>query len=45
MFVWGAARVALPPQINVIGTLIFVVAVGGMLANVLFQNRRARSAA
>ena len=45
LFVWGAARVALPPQINVIGTLIFVVAVGGMLANVLFQNRRARSAA
>jgi ABC-type spermidine/putrescine transport system permease subunit II len=35
--------VAVPPQINVIGTLIFVVAVGGMLINVLFQNRRARS--
>jgi spermidine/putrescine transport system permease protein len=45
LFVWGAARVAVPPQINVIGTLIFVVAVGGMLANVLFQNRRAKSAA
>jgi spermidine/putrescine transport system permease protein len=45
LFVWGAARVAVPPQINVIGTLIFVVAVGGMLINVLFQNRRARSAA
>jgi len=42
LFVWGAARVAVPPQINVIGTAIFVVAVGGMLANVLFQNRRAR---
>jgi ABC-type spermidine/putrescine transport system permease subunit II len=34
--------VATPPQINVIGTLIFVVAVGGMLANILIQNRRAR---
>jgi len=45
LFVWGAARVAVPPQINVIGTLIFVVAVGGMFANVLFQNRRAKSAA
>jgi spermidine/putrescine transport system permease protein len=42
LFVWGAARVATPPQINVIGTAIFVVAVGGMLANILFQNRRAR---
>ena len=27
LFVWGAARVATPPQINVIGTVIFVVAV------------------
>ena len=42
LFVWGAARVAVPPQINVIGTAIFFVAVAGMLANVLFQNRRAR---
>ena len=42
LFVWGAARVAVPPQINVVGTAIFVVAVGGMLANVLWQNRRAR---
>jgi spermidine/putrescine transport system permease protein len=44
LFVWGAARVALPPQINVIGTAIFVVAVGGMLANIIFQNTRARRA-
>jgi spermidine/putrescine transport system permease protein len=42
LFVWGAARVAVPPQINVVGTAIFVVAVGGMLANVLWQNRRAK---
>jgi spermidine/putrescine transport system permease protein len=40
LFVWGAARVAVPPQINVIGTAIFVVAVGGMIANVLWQSRR-----
>jgi spermidine/putrescine transport system permease protein len=40
LFVWGAARVAVPPQINVIGTAIFLVAVGLMLANVLFQRRR-----
>jgi spermidine/putrescine transport system permease protein len=44
LFVWGAARVALPPQINVIGTAIFVVAVGGMLANIVFQNTRGRRA-
>jgi spermidine/putrescine transport system permease protein len=42
LFVWGAARVAVPPQINVVGTAIFVIAVGGMLVNVLWQNRRAR---
>ena len=40
LFVWGAARVAVPPQINVIGTAIFVVAVVGMIANVLWQGRR-----
>jgi spermidine/putrescine transport system permease protein len=44
LFVWGAARVAVPPQINVVGTAIFAVAVGGMLVNVLWQNRRARRA-
>jgi spermidine/putrescine transport system permease protein len=42
LFVWGSARVATPPQINVIGTLIFIIAVGGMLANIVIQNRRAR---
>jgi spermidine/putrescine transport system permease protein len=45
LFVWGAARVATPPQINVIGTAIFVVAVTGMLANILFQNYRSRKGA
>jgi spermidine/putrescine transport system permease protein len=45
LFVWGAARVGAPPQVNVIGTTIFVVAVVGMVANVLFQMRRERSAA
>jgi spermidine/putrescine transport system permease protein len=42
VFVWGAARVATPPQINVIGTAIFIVAVTLMLANVFIQQRRAR---
>jgi len=40
IFVWGAARVATPPQINVIGTAIFVVAVTAMLGNVILQRRR-----
>ncbi len=45
LFVWGAARVGAPPQVNVIGTAIFVVAVVAMVANVLVQNRRAKAAA
>jgi spermidine/putrescine transport system permease protein len=44
IFVWGAARVGAPPQVNVIGTAIFVLAVTAMVVNVLVQNRRARSA-
>jgi spermidine/putrescine transport system permease protein len=40
LFVWGAARIGAPPQVNVIGTAIFVVAVTAMLANVIFQRRR-----
>jgi spermidine/putrescine transport system permease protein len=43
LFVWGAARVGAPPQVNVLGTVIFLVAVLGMLANVLFQMRRSRT--
>ena len=45
LFVWGAARVATPPQINVIGTAIFLIAVSLMLANILFQNYRTRRSA
>jgi spermidine/putrescine transport system permease protein len=41
LFVWGAARVAVPPQINVIGSAIFLVAVLLMFLNILFQWRRA----
>jgi spermidine/putrescine transport system permease protein len=45
LFVWGAARVGAPPQVNVIGTAIFVIAVTAMVANVLVQTRRAKAAA
>jgi spermidine/putrescine transport system permease protein len=45
LFVWGAARNGAPPQVNVIGTAIFAVAVGAMLMNVLLQTRRAKGVA
>jgi spermidine/putrescine transport system permease protein len=44
LFVWGAARVGAPPQVNVIGTAIFVVALTAMLANVLIQTYRSKGA-
>jgi spermidine/putrescine transport system permease protein len=45
LFVWGAARIGAPPQVNVIGTAIFVVALAAMLVNVLFQVRRSKKGA
>ena len=44
IFVWGAARIGAPAQVNVIGTAIFVIAISGALANVLVQMRRAKTA-
>ena len=40
LFVWGSARVAVPPQINVIGSMIFGVAITLMFVNILLQRRR-----
>jgi spermidine/putrescine transport system permease protein len=40
LFVWGAARVGAPPQVNVIGTAIFVVALAAMLVSIVYQRRR-----
>ena len=45
LFVWGAARVGAPAQVNVIGTAIFMVALVLMLINVLIQWRREEAAA
>jgi spermidine/putrescine transport system permease protein len=45
MFIWGAQRIGIPPQVNVIGTLIFVVAVGIVAISTLLQSRNARRAA
>ena len=41
LFVWGAARVAVPPQINVMGTMIMGSTVVLMVLSLLLQRRRA----
>ncbi len=40
LFVWGAARVGAPPQVNVIGSAIFIIALSVMIVNVIVQTRR-----
>jgi spermidine/putrescine transport system permease protein len=40
IFVWTAAARGAPPQVNVLGTMIFVVALSLMAANILLQRRR-----
>lgn len=45
LFVWGAARIGAPPQVNVIGTAIFVIAVVLMLANIVVQRVRSSKGA
>src|SRR5919205_2897050 len=43
IFVWGIARVAVPPQVNVVASAIFLVAIALGLANVVWQYRAAKS--
>ncbi len=45
LFIWGAARVALPPQIYVIASMIFLVTLALMLLTVWQQRRAERMAA
>jgi spermidine/putrescine transport system permease protein len=40
MFVWGAAQRGVPPQINVMGTALFLLAISTMLVGMLLQRRR-----
>jgi len=40
LYVWSQAQRGVPPEVNVIGTMIFGVAVVLMLASILFQRRR-----
>ena len=42
VFVWGIARVSVPPQVNVVASAIFIVAIALALANVLWQYRSAK---
>jgi spermidine/putrescine transport system permease protein len=42
IFVWGIARVAVPPQVNVIASAIFLVAILLGLGNVFWQYRSAK---
>jgi spermidine/putrescine transport system permease protein len=43
VYVWGIARVAVPPQVNVVASAIFLVAIAIALGNVYSQVRTARS--
>ena len=45
LFIWGAARQGVPPQVNVIATALLVGALLLMALNVLVQRRRAAAAA
>jgi spermidine/putrescine transport system permease protein len=42
IFVWGIARVAVPPQVNVVASAIFLVAIAIGFANVFWQYRQAK---
>jgi spermidine/putrescine transport system permease protein len=42
VFVWGISRVTVPPQVNVVASAIFLIAIGFGLANVIWQYRSAK---
>ena len=42
LWIWGSTRVGLPPQVNVMGTLIFAVGVLIAVASAVNARRRAR---
>ena len=39
LWVYGASRIGVPPQVNVMGTLIFLIAIGGIGLWILLQRR------
>jgi spermidine/putrescine transport system permease protein len=40
MFVWGSAQRGIPPQVNVVGTVMFLIALTLVLGGSVFQRRR-----
>ena len=42
LYVWGIARVATPPQVNVVASAFFLIAIALALGNVVWQYRSAR---
>lgn len=43
IWVFGATRIGLPPQVNVMGTLLFSAGIVAAVANVVVQHRRGKS--
>jgi spermidine/putrescine transport system permease protein len=43
MYVWGAAQRGTPPQINVVGSLMFLVSLAIVLVAQVVQRRRAKA--
>ena len=43
LYIWGAARVSIPPQVNVMATLIFLVTLALMLVSVVGGRRAERA--
>jgi spermidine/putrescine transport system permease protein len=41
MFIYAKKRIGIPPEVNVIGTIIFLTAVGLVALSVIYQRRRA----
>jgi spermidine/putrescine transport system permease protein len=45
LWVYGAQRIGIPPQVNVMGTMLFAAGLIAALANVFGQRRRGRTGA
>ncbi len=43
IWVFGATRIGLPPQVNVMGTLLFSAGIFAAVTNIVIQHRRART--
>ncbi len=43
LFIYGAARQGIPPEVNVLATMILLVAVVGMIVNLVLQHRKSRA--